>query len=328
MDITNKNSNEARLYSLAPQPNALMQACVLRTKNGKLIVIDGGIDGPGKDEPAYMPSALRAIAGVAQEEYVEVEAWILSHAHKDHFGELRKTLLENAANTKFVVKNFYFDFPAFGTQEYPYDGDDFETLEGLKEAMNVYAEKRGLVFVGDSFYDSVNGALVNAKSIEDGSANMEIDCVRIEFLQTWNASNGADINDNSLVFRFWIDGKSVLFLNDAHHAAGDSLLKEYGANLKSDVVQMSHHGQRGVKKEVYDVVEANVRLWHTPLWVWNDTTNFEIGNTRSWVNGGVDFTESSERDIVTCLYEKYPKEITSVQAWKEVIDEMFISIEG
>ena len=40
----------------------------LIAENGKLIVIDGGVDGEGKDRPAYMPAALRAIAGVGEVE--------------------------------------------------------------------------------------------------------------------------------------------------------------------------------------------------------------------------------------------------------------------
>ena len=36
------------LYQLVPEKNSLMQSYVIKTANGKLIVIDGGIDGEGK----------------------------------------------------------------------------------------------------------------------------------------------------------------------------------------------------------------------------------------------------------------------------------------
>jgi hypothetical protein len=80
------------LYQLAPEKNSLMQSYVIKTANGKLIVIDGGIDGEGKDRDPYMPTALRAILGLDDDEYFEVEAWFLSHAHKDHMYELSKML--------------------------------------------------------------------------------------------------------------------------------------------------------------------------------------------------------------------------------------------
>ncbi len=317
-----EKQGEVSLYVLAPQAGALMQSCVVRTKNGKLIVLDGGGDGQGREDPAYLPAALRAIMRVGQEDYIEVEAWILSHAHKDHFGELKKVLEENYDNENFVIKNLYFDFPPFGTKEFPYQGDDFEALDLLKNALSKYARARGFFD-----YDELNGRVVNAKSIADGSADMEIDGIHIEFMQTWNKSNGTDINDTSLVFRMWSEGQSVLFLNDAHHAAGVALLAKYGADLKSDSVQMAHHGQRGVTKEVYGAIAASKRIWCTPIWVWENTKDFEIGDTRSWVNGGEDFTTASERDIVTCLYAKYPEESTSVKSWQAVIDFMEIKLD-
>ncbi len=321
-----KEAGKARLYCLMPQANSLMQSFVLRTEHGKLIVLDGGVDSAGKDEAAYMPAALRAIAGVGQNDYVEVEAWFLSHAHKDHFRELSKTLTEYYNDENFFVKNFYFDFPNFNTEEYPYDTGDDAYLEVLSLSMDLYAEARNIPVVGDSYYDDLNGAVINADTIANGSADMEIDGVRIEFLQTWDISNGTDINDNSLIMRMWIDGQSVLFLSDAHTAAGESLLKKYGLKLQSDIVQMAHHGQRGVGKEVYDAVDAKVRIWNTPLWVWNNTTDYEIGTTRSWVNGGKDFTVGGKRDIVCCLYKKYPSNRTSVEAWKKVVNGMSIPL--
>ena len=55
----------AVLYQLAPEKNSLMQSYVIKTPNGKLIVIDGGIDGEGLNRDPYMPTALRAIAVLA-----------------------------------------------------------------------------------------------------------------------------------------------------------------------------------------------------------------------------------------------------------------------
>ena len=43
-------ASAVELYQLAPNKNALMQSYVIKTKNNKLIVIDGGIDGIGSAE--------------------------------------------------------------------------------------------------------------------------------------------------------------------------------------------------------------------------------------------------------------------------------------
>ena len=98
-----ETAGAVKLYQLAPENQSLMESYVFKTASGKLIVIDGGIDGAGKDREPYLPAALRAIAGVGEGEYFEVEAWFLSHAHKDHFNELAKLLNAYTANSNFKI---------------------------------------------------------------------------------------------------------------------------------------------------------------------------------------------------------------------------------
>ncbi len=323
---TEPETCEVRLYSLMPENGSLMQSFVIRTAHGKLIVLDGGIDGTGLELPAYMPAALRAIAGVGQKDYVEVEAWILSHAHKDHFNELRKTLETCKDDENFVIKQFIFDFPEFESSEYPAANADSGYLAYLKSALNAYAEARGLpVTEGSTYYDDVNGAFANAESIKNG-CELEIDGVRLEFLQTWRKEDGTNINNTSLIFRAWVEGQSILFLQDTAVERGLTLVNTYGDAIKSDIVQMAHHGQGGVSKVVYDRIDASVRIWPTPLWVWNNPNTYAIEDTRKWVNYGTDFTTDSEWDIVTCLYEKYPSSRTRVSEWEKVLEYQSIAL--
>ena len=102
------------LYQLAPEPDSLMMSYVIVTPNRKVIVIDGGIDGRGMNEPPYLPSAIRAILGLEEGEYFEVEAWFLSHGHWDHFYELAKMLATYKESSNNRINNFYFDFPDYG----------------------------------------------------------------------------------------------------------------------------------------------------------------------------------------------------------------------
>ena len=48
-EVTEPEPDPVVLYQLVPEKNSLMQSYVIKTTNGKLIVIDGGIDGEGKD---------------------------------------------------------------------------------------------------------------------------------------------------------------------------------------------------------------------------------------------------------------------------------------
>ncbi len=312
------------LYQLAPEKNSLMQSYVIKTSNGKLIVIDGGIDGEGKDRPPYMPAALRTIMGVGEDEYFEVEAWFLSHAHKDHMYELSKMLKDYSEDSNYKINNIYFDFPDFGSSEYAAQNGDME-ISQIRENINKYGEVIGAtVKDGSTYYDDLNGAVINAEAVSEG-LSFEIDGVKIDVLQTWSPEDGtSNLNDTSLVLRAWIGEQSVLFLNDLGSIGGRRLLKTYGDELKSDIVQMAHHGQAGVTKDVYDAIDADVHLWPTPIWVWkNESQIYQIDEVRQWLYGET-FLTASEYDIVSCLYAQYPSSGTKVKAWERVIDGMKI----
>ena len=312
------------LYQLAPEKNSLMQSYVIKTANGKLIVIDGGIDGEGKDRAPYMPAALRSILGLEEGEYFEVEAWFLSHAHKDHMYELSKMMRDYTADSNYKINNIYFDFPEFGSEEYPAANGDME-ISQIRENMNKYGQVIGAeVKDGSTYYDDLNGAFINRESVAKG-LSLEIDGVKIDVLQTWDPADGtSNMNDTSLVLRAWIGEQSVLFLNDLGSIGGRRLLTTYGDGLKSDIVQMAHHGQAGVNKDVYYAIDAEVHLWPTPIWVWNNANHtYQIDEVREWLYGET-FYKDSEYDIVSCLYDRYPSASTKVLPWDRVIDGMKI----
>ena len=312
------------LYQLAPEKNSLMQSYVIKTANGKLIVIDGGIDGEGKDRAPYMPAALRSILGLEEGEYFEVEAWFLSHAHKDHMYELSKMMRDYTADSNYKINNIYFDFPEFGSEEYPAANGDME-ISQIRENMNKYGQVIGAeVKDGSTYYDDLNGAFINRDSVAKG-LSFEIDGVKIDVLQTWDPADGtSNMNDTSLVLRAWIGEQSVLFLNDLGSIGGRRLLTTYGDGLKSDIVQMAHHGQAGVNKDVYYAIDAEVHLWPTPIWVWNNANHtYQIDDVREWLYGET-FYKDSEYDIVSCLYDRYPSASTKVLPWDRVIDGMKI----
>ena len=317
---------ETELYLIVPEKNSLMECYIIKTKQGKLIVIDGGIAGQGYSAVPYIPAALRAVAGKKDGEPVEVEAWFLSHAHNDHFNELGKVMREYTSGDNITINNFYFDFPPFNTSKYPYDTSDADDLQRLKAGFDNYAKQKGIdVPEGTTYYDMLNGAYINAETIAAGQ-DIIIDEVRFEIMQTWDVTDGTDTNSNSLVFRMHVSGKTVLFLHDLGVKGGNRLLKKYGSDLKSDFVHMAHHGQAGVTKEVYDAIDADVYLWSTPIWVWTNTENYRIGETRMWVNDGVDYDTADEHNIVACLYSAYPTNTTSVEAWTKVLPLMKIDL--
>lgn len=316
-------NKKTEIYQLTPHSGILMEGYVVKTPNNKIVVIDGGNE-TYLDKP-YLPSAIRAILGLREGDYFEVDAWFISHAHSDHYGELSMMLRNYDKNVNYKINNIYFDFPDIENVGFDESDYDLGKLSTLKNALNNYAKVNG-IDCGESYFDYLNGRVVNAKAVKEGLA-FTVDGVKFDILQTWSPEDD-QINGNSMVIKVIpesLNGKNCLFLNDVSIVSGARLLKTYGAALKSDMVQMAHHGQAGADKAVYDAIGAKIRLWPIPFWVWNNEETYRIGEVRSWV--GVDVNNVTENDVVSCLYKAYPKEYASVEAWKSCIDGMKVVLD-
>ena len=305
-------NNKTEIYQLTSDAGILMEAYVVKTPNQKIVVIDGGNE-TYLDKP-YLPSAIRAILGLSEGDYFEVEAWFLSHGHSDHYGELSMMLRNYDEHSNYKINSVYFDFPDFENSNFDPDDYSVEKLTTLKNGLNRYARVNG-IDCGDSYYDYLNGRVVNTPSVNAGLV-FTIDGVRFDILQTWSPEDD-QINGNSMVIRV---------IPEAENGKTCLLLNTHGAKLKSDIVQMAHHGQAGSDKDVYDMVDAKIRLWPTPFWVWNNEEHiYQIDKVFAWV--GVDKKNVTESDVATCLYERYPQDYTSVEDWKGCIDCMKVVLD-
>lgn len=273
------------LYQLGPDNQMLMMGYVIKTSNNKYIVIDGG--GVGKKSSGYLLSALQEITG---QEVPEIEAWFLTHLHEDHvtqFCMLTEYYDEELGEIK--IKDVYFNFPS---------QDFMDRSEAGQSAYLRNDVRRGYDRIkGDGEFDKING-----KNVFEGDV-IEIDDVRIDILLTaTDEERESTINDTSLIFRATVEDQTILFLADSHRSQGNRLLKKYGDTLKSDIVQMSHHGQDGVMKKVYEAIAPTMCLWPSPDWVFNNTSGtLQSFETRQWMMdmnikyhfiSGIDFTQS------------------------------------
>ena len=95
------------------------------------------------------------------------------------------------------------------------------------------------------------------------------------------------LNNSSIVYRLIVEGKSILFLGDLGYEGGERLLAETPPYLlRSDIVQVSHHGQSGVGESVYRAIAPKIALWSSPEWLWtncNGSGDYKTLETRKWM---------------------------------------------
>jgi len=245
------------LWQLPEQTPSQMMSYVLRTQNGKVIVIDGGTAGDG----AYLRGFLGALGNA-------VEAWFITHPHHDHAQALAEILPDPRG---LRIGAVYASLP--------------ELEWALKyEPEEYHASIR-------QFYQALAGWEGVSVDLEPGTA-LEIDGMRIEALGARNPEiTGNALNNSSVVLRFSDRTKSILFLGDLGSEGGKKLLEgKYRDRLAADYAQMAHHGQNGVNEDVYRAVNPRYCLWPTPRWLWENDAGQGPGagpwttlTTRAWM---------------------------------------------
>jgi glyoxylase-like metal-dependent hydrolase (beta-lactamase superfamily II) len=171
---------------------------------------------------------------------IVIAAWMLTHAHGDHVGGF--TMFTNSARRKQVtVQNIFHHFSTN------------EQYKNCKDAGRA-AETRPLLRA----YKDANIIKAHAGQVlKVGGAEIEILCTSGE-LEPYTLQ---DHNTTSVVFRVTAKDNSVMVLGDASYVTCSFLVKHYGDYLKSDMVQLSHHGYAGGTIALYDKVRADVVLW-------------------------------------------------------------------
>ena len=237
-----------------------MNSFIVETENGEIIVIDGGYRG----EWEHMLNKLIEISGQSKP---HVAGWFLSHAHHDHI-ECFMELVKNHSES-IEIDHVYYNFPSAQFIE-RHDVLFVETIREFYGILPRFADIAVIVSEGDRY--------------EIGSAVFEI-------LYSPNPAwtNNA-FNNSSIVIRLTLGEKKILFLGDLGEDAGQQLVDKYGNELKSDYCQMSHHGQAGVSKSVYQAIAPETCMWCTPLWLWNNdaghgynTAPYKTIEVREWM---------------------------------------------
>ena len=93
-----------------------------------------------------------------------------------------------------------------------------------------------------------------------------------------------------MVIKFNVGTKTILILGDTGVKSSEKLLNTQKDKLKSDMVQMAHHGQSGATKELYEEIKPETCLWACPEWLWDNDpgTGYNTGKwktieTRQWM---------------------------------------------
>lgn len=236
----------AKLWLLASEDGGQNLSSVICTKNGKVIVIDGGRE----TDADHLAEVIQFLGG-------RVDTWLITHPHNDHVGAL--TVLLNRNPIPIEIDRIAYSFLENSEYEQGENQGRMSDLTNLQEALK-----------------NLDPAKLMAP-LKKGM-QLQVDDVFITVMNDPFACPENILNNSSVGYRLELGGKRILFLGDMGWQAGKNLLRVCSAEeLKADVVQMSHHGQDGVGREVYAAISPEVCLWPTPQWLWDNEKNGVAG---------------------------------------------------
>ena len=247
------------LWMLGSATGAQNLSIVIKSPNGKLVVIDGGWEADADK-----------LSSLIQQQGGKVDAWLITHPHEDHVGALCAIL--NDSSRKIKIDKIYCSLaaPDWYRQVSP-------TGAGIADQLlNAFTK----LSVGTVTNNIGRGTEIN------------IDDVNIRVLNNRGVYTYNGVNNSSMVYKIRVSGQSILILGDLAYDGGKDLIKTCtAAELKSDIVQMAHHGQQGVDQDAYTLIAPTTCLWPTPAWLWNNDNGGGTGSgpwgtltTRAWMD--------------------------------------------
>ena len=197
---------------------------VIRLSDGRFIVIDGG----NRYEP-HADSLYKQLKASSPDEKPVIAAWIITHPDCDHYHCF--IVFNDKYGDEVILQKVMFNFPEHNDFKLYHDlekqgawGPDCERL------LDMYAK---IEKSGAEVYTPHTGQIY-----EVGNASLEIlNCIGDVVHNTYWKNK----NEPCLVIRMEVEGQTILWMGDAscHYSR---LYEKFGAYLKSDILQIPHHG--------------------------------------------------------------------------------------
>ncbi len=216
--------------------NQMMCYTIEGNKNG-LIIIDGGYE---DDEE---------MLGILEEKIKnhnnKVETWILTHFDTDHAGAY--FAIRNR-NSNLEVGNLYVqDTPS--VEICKQKATWYNGWELYERYLNEDIKEKCYLHTGDSREDII-GLKLKVLCAYDDWIGQEMDNL---------------LNNGSLVFKLYGNDESFLVCGDVQHEKIEEfLIQNYGEDLKSDYLQVAHHGNNSFSDEFYKRVSPKVAFFPAP----------------------------------------------------------------
>lgn len=174
-----------------------------------------------------------------------ISGWFFSHAHQDHIAMFMNFL--NADFKNYEIECLYYNFPALtvpGSEKWK--DTDKQTMREFDELIEKHKEIPVVkLHTGQRFF--VRNLKFEVLATHEDIYPRSLSC----------------FNDSSSVLMMTAEGSKIIFLGDANFTECTIMVARYGSYIKSDIVQVAHHGFNAANVGIYFCIDAKVALYPT-----------------------------------------------------------------
>lgn len=228
--------NEEYLVTQYPDATGVQATFYTISNKDSLIIIDGGWEDNAD-----------AVRKVIKDHGGYVDAWIISHPHKDHAGAFNAILADPDGITIGQIYDNGFDYEFIKNAGEPYD--DIAIME-------TYFRQTGVL---SNVTHLQRGDVVSICGLTFSVLNAYDDIVLNNVGEELDYQNNA-----SLLLKVESANTSMLFCSDIKYDMDPVLLELCGDALSCDYVQVGHHGNWSFSDAFYEKTNASVFFIDAP----------------------------------------------------------------
>ncbi len=196
-----------------------------------------------------------------QGEKIVINGWLITHSHTDHISKLMDFLRYNCDDV--VIEGFYwnlleddYDLPVWDEEERGFNAKLRQMLNSLTDIPKYKLQ------AGQRFY--IRNLTFDVLCTQEDVYPQKI----------------TDFNDSSVVVTVEADGSRIFIPGDASGKESEILEHRYGETLKSDIVQIAHHGHFGLSEEAYRLIDADLAVFPiTEIKFWEEYDRIQADRT-------------------------------------------------
>ena len=223
-------------YDTSGSANQIGMSLLYQLSDGSFVIVDGGHNVDLAAEQLY--NKMKELA--PDPNNIHVQAWMITHAHVDHMGAVRKFSEKYAGQVQvdYLLWNLPNDVEMNGGSE-----SEAANRTRIRTAAEKLGAETAKVFSGQVWYFA--------------DAEIEILCgVELVAPQSFEY-----FNNSSIVCSVTLGGQKMMQLADCGPLESPILTSLYGTELKSDIVQTGHHGYMGATSELYRAINPDYMFW-------------------------------------------------------------------